>query len=218
MEGKTFPAIDPKQRIDEFITRMRYFEDIRKVIRLLDPGILAYCWSDRTPDDDGPYLHPPLKYDSGSGLNAFPVKREVYDGTLVSSALLFTNDGANSGNHSVLVQPAAGCPMEVLYASVKNQDTSARTCTIRVMSAGGVELIVLATASLAAAAILPFPAVLDMGSVALPFDSARRFQTDALAVAVSQDSVHTVVYRYFGDTEPTLSTNEPTNCVVSGIV
>lgn len=208
---------DPTQRIDEFITRMRYFKEVRKILRLLDPGILAYCWADTAPDDDGPYIHPPMVRDS-LGVFSFPGHRNTIGGTLVVVHKNFLNDGVNSGNHSIIIQPAAGCPIELMWCTIKNADTSSRTCTAHISSAGGALVRTLFTSSLGAGAYdhYPDPATPTHGP-GLPLNDELRVQTDALAVAVSQDSQHCIVYRYFGATAPTITTSEPTGCTVSDV-
>lgn len=45
-----------------------------------------------------------------------------------------TNDGTNSGNHDYRVTPGAGKDIQILYGSVRNADTTARTGRIDILS------------------------------------------------------------------------------------
>lgn len=208
---------DPTQRVDELITQMRHFKEVKKLLRLNDSDILAYCWAQGTPDKDGPYISPLMRRDD-QGVFSVPIEQRTIGGTLRVYHVKFLNDGINAGNHSIIIQAAAGSPMEVLWASVKNTDTAARAVTIHISSAGGVEVRILITnATTGAGDSEHWPAVLDTGHSKLPINEELRFQTLAAAIAVSQDTEHCIVYRYFGDTAPTITTSEPVGCTVTEI-
>lgn len=213
-EGKTWIAKDPTQAIDELVTRMRHFEEVKRKLRLLDSSILGYCWADTEPDKEGPYIHPPMVRDA-QGVFSFPVKRNLLGGTLVVVLRNFLNDGINAGDHKLQFDPAVGCPMEIIFATIVNNDTVGRDATISILTPGRTVVRRLVDATPATGASEHFPAALDTGHAALPVTSDLCFETALLSVAVAQDSQHFIVFKYFGETAPTMLEILPAGCVVT---
>jgi len=187
----------------------------------MDMSMLTYVWSDRTPDDDGPYVQPLLHYDSDVARYAVPVKRRTVGGTLLSEAYSYTNDGANAGNHSLLVEPQSNSPIELLGFFLYNGDTSARAATINLYGAttgtGGPGVGQLYTANLGAAAFGGWPETGQPGG-ALPITTLQEVMSIIASVGTSQDTIANVILKYFGDDAPTITPSGPTNCTIAGIL
>jgi len=137
-------------------------------------------------------------------------------GTLLSTQYSFTNDGANSGNHSIKIEPATDCPMFLYNYAVYNGDAAGRATTLTLHGSGAVQLAVLYTATLGATSYDMWP---DEGGAIgpLPVPANQELVSTVAAVAVSKATRHALVYRYFGATAPTVTTTGPTNCTIAAI-
>lgn len=135
-------------------------------------------------------------------------------GTLVSTQYSFTNDGANSGDHSLKLEPASGCPVELVLWLIYNGDAAGRVTTLDYSTAGATQLCPLYTATLGATTFDAWP---DEGTslTPLPVPSTNEILSKVAAVAVSKASYHVLVYRYFGATAPVITTSGPTNCTIA---
>jgi len=129
----------------------------------------------------------------------------------------FTNDGANSGNHVLKLEPDVDTPTIILGIYLYNGDAAARTAQIGLFSAGGTIVGEFYTASLGAGAFYSYPA--DSTMDLLIDGDTSEIQASIAAVAVSQDTKIAIAYKYLrGGTAPTLTTTGPTNCTIVGIV
>lgn len=135
-------------------------------------------------------------------------------GTLLASQYQFTNDGANSGNHVMKIEPAVGSPMIVYSWNIYNGDAAGRATTLVLSSAGAVELGILYTATLGATTFDMWP---DEGGPIGPLllPGNQELTSTVAAVAVSKATRHALTYRYFGDTAPTITNSGPTNVTIA---
>ncbi len=131
-----------------------------------------------------------------------------------------TNDGSNSGNHDYVVTPGAGNEMEILYGGITNDDTSARTTEVRIRDDDDNILVkLIKVASTGVGETRPFPALGASGADDSVASGSRLIVTGAMnvlarvsAVAISQDSMFTIVCRIKGGI-PTVVITSPVDAV-----
>jgi hypothetical protein len=141
-----------------------------------------------------------------------------WEGATFIYYIRIVNDGSNSGNHEIEISPGVGNELEILYGSIFNGDTAARTilCIIQGQDSSEYSYLLPRNFSLGAGLKVPFPVTDEVegggalsGARRLIVSGDMKLYVRIASVGLSQDSEFGVIMRTRGDA-PAVTVTSPT--------
>jgi hypothetical protein len=185
---------------DRFRPIFRTFEEVKEKLIFLH-------------DKEG-VIWPPVEPDGSMRFSTTPREEDII--VLKKSC---TNDGANSGTHSINITPAAGSIVKLHYCAIQHDDNAAtRVLLGRIKAKAATLFPEFMYEDIAHNTWLAYPRNLtgtgyfDQLGNAMFITDDLKYSLIATTLAVSKKSTWLLVYSYIGD-EPDVGYSEPTNAV-----